>query len=80
MDTLNDIISELKWGNLNPIKAHYRIETLIKKEKKELLSALKDANTLLAKHVEEHELDNPTYWNITEVLKRNGIKTSRLDV
>jgi len=25
MDTLNDIISGLKWGNLDPIEAHDRV-------------------------------------------------------
>ena len=28
MDTLNDIISGLKWGNLDPVKAHDRVLAL----------------------------------------------------
>ena len=28
MDTLNDIISELKWGDLDPIEAHDRVLAL----------------------------------------------------
>ena len=28
MDTLNDIISGLKWGNLDPVEAHDRILAL----------------------------------------------------
>lgn len=37
MDTLNDIISGLKWGQVQPIEAHDRIEALQKEEIKEIL-------------------------------------------
>lgn len=44
---------------------------VFRKERKELLKALKDADNLLVKHVEGYELDNPTYWNIKEVLEKH---------
>ena len=50
----------------------------LKKQNQELISALKDANYFLEKHVDGYNLENPKYWNITEVLKKNGVKANSL--
>ena len=43
MDTLNDVISALKWGNLEPIEAHDRIEEIFKQR----LESVSDVETLV---------------------------------
>jgi hypothetical protein len=41
MDTLNDIISGLKWGDLDPVEAHDRVLALFSvSQRSELLFAL----------------------------------------
>ena len=50
MDTLNDIISELKWGNLDPIEAHDRVLLLFNVSKsftaEQVVEELEDCDTL----------------------------------
>ena len=51
MDTLNDIISGLKWGNLDPIEAHDRVLLLFNVSgslpSQELIEMLKECRDLL---------------------------------
>lgn len=55
MDTLNDIISGLKWGNLDPIEAHDRVLSLF---------SVSQRSELLLDFMEHLS----TYYNIDEVI------------
>ena len=50
MDTLNDIISGLKWGNLDPVEAHDRVLLLFNVSKsftaEQVVDELEDCETL----------------------------------
>jgi hypothetical protein len=48
----------------------------LKEENKKLLSALKDANSLMTENIEGYKLDTPKYWNITKILESKGYKVN----
>ena len=48
----------------------------LKEENKKLLSALKDANSLMTENIESYKLDTPKYWNITKILESKGYKVN----
>ena len=66
MDTLNDIISGLKWGNLDPIEAHDRILLLFNVVRQsEQLKALEDLKDFAYDNCQPHNSDR-----LSEIMER----------
>jgi enhancing lycopene biosynthesis protein 2 len=70
MDTLNDIISGLKWGNLDPIEAHDRVLTLfsVSQQSEPFINFAKE----VIEYYEQHDIGDEDIYNKAKKLINGG--------
>jgi len=70
MDTLNDIISGLKWGNLDPIEAHDRVFTLfsVSQQSEPFINFAKE----VIEYYEKYDIGDEDIYNKAKKLINGG--------